>query len=73
VADLREAVAALLPRPDVDVHVLLPFDRGDLVSRVHTDGDVLTEEHTPQGTLLQARVRPELAAALADYRTQPVG
>jgi GTPase len=72
VVDLREAVAALLPRPDVDVHVLLPFDRGDLVSRVHAAGDVLAEEHTPQGTLLQARVRPELAAALADYRTQPV-
>lgn len=66
-AELRDIVVALLPRPDIDVEVLLPFDRGDLVSRVHADGEVLTEEHTPQGTRLQARVGPQLASALADY------
>src|SRR5438270_10777987 len=38
---LRETIAARLPRPDVDVDVLVPYDRGDLVARVHRDGDVL--------------------------------
>jgi GTPase len=67
-ADLREAIAALLPRPAVDVQVLVPYERGDLVSRVHADGQVLVQEHTPDGTRLQARVLPALAAELAPYR-----
>lgn len=67
VAKLRDIVVALLPRPDIEVEVLLPFDRGDLVSRVHADGEVLAEEHTPQGTRLRARVGPQLASALADH------
>ena len=29
---------------------------------------MISEEHTPEGTLLKARVHEELAAALAPYR-----
>jgi GTP-binding protein HflX len=53
---LATAVEARLPRPSVEVHVLVPYDRGDLVSRVHSTGEVLAEEHTGDGTLLAARV-----------------
>jgi GTP-binding protein HflX len=49
------------------VDVLLPYDRGDLVSRVHADGEVLTEEHTGDGTRLQAKVLPALAGDLAAF------
>ncbi len=38
-----------LPRPDVEVDVVVPYERGDLVSRVHDEGQVLTTEHTPRG------------------------
>jgi GTP-binding protein HflX len=31
---------------------------------VHTDGEVLAEEHTPEGTRLHAHVAPGLAAEL---------
>ncbi len=64
---LVERIAASLPRPDVDVDVLVPFSRGDLVNRVHIEGEVLTEEHTGEGTRLRAKVRPGLAAELARY------
>src|SRR3954463_1081277 len=43
--DLRAVVAERLPRPEVDVDVLVPYDRGDLVARVHDEGEVLTSEH----------------------------
>jgi GTP-binding protein HflX len=66
--ELRARIAELLPRPDVEVEVLVPYDRGDLVSRVHADGDVLTERHTETGTWLHAKVVPSLAADLAPYR-----
>lgn len=64
---LVEEVAAALPRPDVTVDALVPYSRGDLVNRVHTEGEVLAEEHTPDGTRLHAKVRPALAAELDRY------
>ncbi|MFC5379810.1 GTPase HflX [Aquipuribacter nitratireducens] len=64
VAELLERVAADVPRPDVEVDVVVPFTRGDLVSRVHADGEVLDVEHGPDGTRLRARVDEALAAAL---------
>ncbi|HUR73209.1 MAG TPA: GTPase HflX [Sporichthya sp.] len=64
---LLAAVAAAIPRPDVEVGVLLPYDRGDLVAKVHQHGDVLAEEHTETGTRLHARVGQALAAELAPF------
>jgi GTP-binding protein HflX len=64
---LQAAIAAALPKPAVPVEVLLPYDRGDLVSRVHDVGDLLEQEHTPHGTRLRAMVTPPLAAELAAY------
>jgi GTP-binding protein HflX len=64
---LREIVAARLPHPDVEVDVLVPYDRGDLVARVHRDGEVLKETHEAGGTRLSARVDGGLAAALEGF------
>src|ERR1700712_5055425 len=56
-----EALEADLPRPAVEVAALLPYDRGDLLSRVHDNGEVISVEHTAEGTLLKARVNEALA------------
>ena len=64
---LRELIAARLPHPDVEVEVLVPYDRGDLVARVHRDGEVLSERHEDSGTHLTARVDGGLAATLSDF------
>ncbi|MDQ3054832.1 MAG: GTPase HflX, partial [Actinomycetota bacterium] len=64
---LRDRLALALPRPEVAVEVLLPYDRGDLVARVHRDGEVLAEVHEATGTRLRARVGPELAAVLSNH------
>jgi GTP-binding protein HflX len=65
--ELVERVAAELPRPDVDIQVLVPFNRGDLVNRIHQEGDVLVEEHTGEGTRINARVGSLFAAELAGF------
>ncbi|HEV7189467.1 MAG TPA: GTPase HflX, partial [Blastococcus sp.] len=70
--NLREIIAARLPHPDVDVDVLVPYDRGDLVARIHRDGEVLKETHEEAGTRLAARVNGALAAALERFAA-PVG
>ncbi|MBO9568414.1 MAG: GTPase HflX [Cellulomonas iranensis] len=64
VAELQELIADQLPRPGVSVDLVVPYSRGDLVSRVHEHGDIDHEEHTPDGTLLRARVDEGLAAEL---------
>jgi GTP-binding protein HflX len=71
IAELAERVAQLLPRPDVELELLIPYQRGDLVHRVHADGEVLAEEHTPAGTRLRAKVHPPLAAELVAFVAAP--
>lgn len=65
--DLRAAIEARLPWPAREVLALVPYDRGDLVSRVHSTGEMLDEEYTGDGARIRARVDDELAAALAPY------
>jgi GTPase len=61
---LRAAIEGALPHPPVEVHVVVPYDRGDLVARVHREGEILSTTHEETGTDLRARVSPELAAEL---------
>ncbi len=65
--ELVELIAAELPRPDLDVTAVVPYDRGDLVSRVHVEGEVLASEHTEAGTLVRARVGHVLYAELTPF------
>jgi GTP-binding protein HflX len=67
IAELRDLIADELPRPTIDVDVLLPYERGDLVSRLHDEGEVIGSEHTSDGTRVKARVHPDLAAELTAY------
>jgi GTP-binding protein HflX len=45
----------------------VPYERGDLVNRIHQTGEFLTTEHVADGTLVAALVSPALAAELAPY------
>jgi GTP-binding protein HflX len=49
------------------VDVLVPYDRGDLISRIHEQGEVLTSEHVADGTRVRAKVTPAIEADLSDY------
>jgi GTP-binding protein HflX len=64
---LRERLAVELPRPTLEVDVLVPYGRGELVARVHREGEVLAERHTADGTQLHARVNGDLAGALGQF------
>ena len=66
--DLRTAIARQLPRPAIDLWVVLPYDRGDLVARIHRRGQVLETRHTDEGTELHIRVDEQIAADLAPFR-----
>ncbi|BAW93430.1 GTP-binding protein HflX [Actinomyces sp. Chiba101] len=64
VEELRERLEGMLPRPDVPVDVVVPYSRGDLVSRVHADGEIESIEYVEAGTRLVAKVSAPLAAEL---------
>ncbi len=67
IEQLRATIESMLPRPEVQIRALVPYERGDLVNRIHQTGEFLTTEHLPGGTLVAARVNPALAAELAPY------
>ncbi|MFI9593015.1 GTPase HflX [Nonomuraea sp. NPDC052265] len=60
VPELMRLIEERLPRLDHEVHLLVPYDRGDLISRAHKEGEVLSVEHVQDGTVLHARVLPSL-------------
>jgi GTP-binding protein HflX len=64
---LRTVLAERLPRPEVDLELLLPYTEGGLVARMHSEGEVLSSEHVADGTKLHVRVGPELATAVLPY------
>ena len=67
---LLATIATRLPHPPVELAVLLPYDRGDLVDRAHREGEVLAVEHTANGTRVRLRAPAGLAHALGPYRLE---
>lgn len=65
--ELLQLLEDEVPHPDMLVSVVLPYTAGALVSRVHSEGEVLSEEHLETGTAMQARVGAALAAELSAY------
>ncbi|GAT09824.1 GTPase HflX [Mycolicibacterium novocastrense] len=66
---LQQRMAELITPTDAVVDVTIPYERGDLVNRVHAEGRVDATEHTAEGTRIKARVPVPLAAALREYAT----
>ncbi|RYY44182.1 MAG: GTPase HflX [Actinomycetales bacterium] len=64
IEELLAAIEADLPRPEARVDVVVPYDRGDLLSLVHQTGEIETLDHASDGTHLVARVSDELAHQL---------
>jgi GTP-binding protein HflX len=64
VAGLLERLDTALPDPRVSVDAVVPFDRGDLVSRVYAVGTHVEVDHHAGGTQVRARVPADLAAAI---------
>lgn len=67
--ELRRRMAELAVPTDTAIDVVIPYDRGDLVARVHADGRVQDSEHNAHGTRIRARVPLALAARLRDFAT----
>lgn len=62
--ELMLAIEADLPSLMQEIDLVVPYSRGDLISRAHATGDVISVEHGEMGTRLRARVPDMLANEL---------
>ncbi len=60
IGELMALIERRLPQLDHEISLLIPYDRGDLISRAHKEGEVLSVTHVGDGTILHARVLPSL-------------
>ncbi len=59
------AIENSLPHPNVEVDVVIPYSRGDLVSAIHERGEVLEETYLESGTAIKALVDGRLASQIS--------
>jgi GTP-binding protein HflX len=64
---LRECVAAEAARRAITLTILVPYDRGDVVALAHEHAQIVTEEHTAEGTRLVVRAGPQAAGRLEPF------
>jgi GTP-binding protein HflX len=65
--ELRAALAELLPQPSIEVDLLVPYDRGDVISALHDHATILTTTYEPEGTRVTALVTEEQAPGLLGF------
>ena len=65
--ELSARVELFLNSRDSHVNLQVPFTRGDVVSRVHAEGTVRSEEYTEDGTLVDVRLPATTARELAEF------
>ena len=66
--ELMARIAELLPSPEIEVALLVPYDRGEIISRLHVHGRVLSTDYREDGTFVTAMVHPARVAELAEFR-----
>ena len=66
--ELMARIAELLPSPEIELALLVPYDRGEIISRLHVQGRVLSTDYREDGTFVTAMVHPARVAELEPFR-----
>ncbi len=67
--DLLERVSAFFERSLVPVRLLVPYDQGAVIDRLHGVATDIRQESTPEGTIIRARLPHREANRYAALRT----
>ena len=62
-----------IPRPPVEVTLLVPYGRDEVIARLYREAEVLETEPNDEGTLVRARVGDREFAAVGDLIVRPRG
>lgn len=63
--ELFDRIREFVGRSDVELTIAVPFSRGDIISRIHREGEVLATDHHADGTTMRVRVPSAFAGELA--------
>jgi GTP-binding protein HflX len=72
VEDLLAAMGKTLPSPPVEVSLLLPLGRDDVVALLYREAEVLDRSDDESGTVVRARVDDRLLPAVQPFLLAPV-
>ncbi|GAA3890410.1 GTPase HflX [Leifsonia kafniensis] len=61
-------IAELIPSPQVELDLLIPYERGDLISALHQHGRILSTSYAETGTEVTAMVNPDIEPQFAEFR-----
>ena len=67
VEEILEVIADTIPAPSVPVTLLVPYNRGDVVSSLHMRGVIDSTEYEEAGTRVVARIKPADIEAFAEF------
>ena len=67
--ELVERISEVLPAPEVEVRLLVPYDRGEIISRLHVSGRVLSTDYDEDGTRVTALVHPQRLGEVQEFVT----
>ena len=65
--ELNARIAELLPAPEIEVTLLVPYDRGEVISRLHVQGRVISTDYREDGTLVTALVHPARVPEIEEF------
>lgn len=68
IPELLKAISEGIPRPSVKLELMIPYNRGDLLSKLHeTDAEIISLQHEETGTRAVVMVREGFAAELDSF------
>jgi len=67
IKELEARIELFLNSLDAHLVLLVPFTRGDIISRLHEYGTVRSEEYTEHGTRIDVRLPRQMAGELAEF------
>lgn len=71
IEELKQLIADTIPRPSIELNMLIPYAHGEIVSRLHEwDAEILQTAFVSDGTFVRALVREEVASELQEYNLE---
>ena len=68
IEELKQKIADTIPRPSIEVKLLIPYNHGEIISRLHEwDAEIKSTDFVSDGTFVVALVREDVASDLAEY------
>ena len=68
--ELQLRIAQLLPEPNIEIKLVIPYNRGDLVSRMHLNSRIVDLTYEEDGTHVTVFVSPDFAAELKAFEVR---